>query len=78
MSELKRSGYRKKGGTHGSLSKAGKSRDLNPRTWDKTGKKSKNGSPFKHRKKHKSPIQTRRRQFRRRVVLRREGNKQNI
>jgi len=51
---VKKSGYRKKGGTHGALSKAGKLRSQNPRDW-KLRRRTKEGNPQKHLRKHKSP-----------------------
>lgn len=77
MSELavKRGRGHKSKGTHGSLSKAGKTRGHSPRRWDRRAdRKSKAGTPFKHRKKHKSPKCSNKQRFYRRVVLGREGN----
>ena len=41
-------------GSHGSLTKSGKIRDQNPRNW-KHRRKTREGNPQKHLRKHKSP-----------------------
>ena len=56
IKQAKSTGYRKKGGTHGSLSKAGKTRDQNKARWDlHEGKSKRSGLKLKHIKKHKCP-----------------------
>lgn len=53
---VKSTGHRKKGGTHGSLSKSGKTRDQNKTRWDLRERKSKkSGLKLKHIKKHGCP-----------------------
>lgn len=56
VKQVKSTGYRKKGGTHGSLNKAGKIRDQNRVRWDLHERKSKSsGLKLKHIKKHGCP-----------------------
>jgi len=57
MSEayVKKGGYKKKGGTHGSLNKAGKTRDQNRRQWHLQDRKTKDKIPYKHLRKHDCP-----------------------
>jgi len=60
----KKGGYRKKGGTHGSLSKAGKSRDQNKVQWSLRERKSKNSKlKLRHIKKHKCPRTANRKRY---------------
>lgn len=62
--QVKSTGYRKKGGTHGSLSKAGKTRDQNRARWDLHERKSKrSGLKLKHIKKHKCPKAANRKRY---------------
>jgi len=51
----KSSGQRRKGGSHGSLSKAGKIRDLTPINWRNKIRLTKDNKPHHHNKKHKHP-----------------------
>lgn len=76
MSSKKSSGYRKKGGTHGSLSKAGKMRQTlkQQKTFREEGK-GVDRKKYPHIKKHKCPRVARRKQFRRRIILNKKGNK---
>ena len=55
--KAKSGGYKRKGGTHGSLSKAGKTRDLQRRDWKgkEVRKRSSKGSLPTHNRKHKCP-----------------------
>ena len=76
-------GHKRKGGTHGSLNKAGKTRDMNPIRWMDHTRLTKEGDHYRHTKKHKSPRIKNRAKHHNRVVLyniyhdpRRLGNKQ--
>lgn len=75
MSEKKSSGYRKKGGTHGSLSKAGRIRDQSPIRWNNYDRVTKDNKPHHHKKKHKSPITNNRGRYKRQILLKKRGNK---
>jgi len=75
MSETAKRGYRKKGGTHGSLSKAGRIRGDNPIRWNNYTRLTKDNKPHHHKKKHKSPITNNRGRYKRQILLKRKGNK---
>ena len=62
-------------GTHGSLSKASKVRDLSPVLWEDYTRKTKDMLPFKHKKKHKHPSVSNRRRYRNQILLGKKGNK---
>jgi len=66
--QVKSTGCRKKGGTHGSVSKAGKMRDQNRVRWDLRERKSKkSGLNLKHIKKHDCPKVSNRKRYKRMV-----------
>ena len=75
MSSIKSSGHRRKGGTHGSLSKAGKTRDRTKIDW-KERALTKDGKPKRHKKKRHSPRVANRKRYRNQIVLEKKGNKQ--
>lgn len=60
----KKRGYKKKGGTHGSISKAGKTRDINRPFW----KRGEDGKRLHHTKKHDHPRLANRKKYNRRVT----------
>ena len=57
-------GYKKKGGTHGSISKAGKTRNINRPFW----KRNEEGKRLHHTKKHYHSILANRKKYNRRVT----------
>jgi len=61
--KIKSSGYHRKG-THGSVSKAGKTRDMNRPFW----KRDEKGHRLHHTKKHKHPRLNNRKKYNRRVI----------
>lgn len=65
MSEayVKKGGYKKKGGTHGSLNKAGKTRSQNPKPWNLQERRTKDNLPCGHFRKHNCPRVAKRKRF---------------
>ena len=64
--------------THGSLTKAGKVRQLTPRQWANQTRKSKSGAPLQHLKPHKCPRVANRRKYEKRVILRQRSGQRWI
>jgi ribosomal protein S30 len=70
----------KKGGrgTHGSLSKAGKMREQQPKNWKLNERKTKHNIPQKHIHKHKVPRMSNRRKYEKRFGLGRKSGQNKV